>query len=114
MRKWFLGLALIIALTVPMNGQSGQSEMLTVDNTTGGVRITSSVLSGMGGCSLRLQTAQVRWSIDLSNPPTTTYGEVMEVSDTLVFTSITIARNARFIRTGSSSGTLAVQCWPQS
>lgn len=114
MRKWLWSLALMVALVVPLTGQSGQSEMLTVDNTVGGVRITSAVLQGMAGCSLRLEDAQIRWSIDLSTPPTTSVGELMNPLDTLVFTNIGLLRSARFIRTTSTSGTLAVQCWPLS
>ena len=115
MRNVFVAILLACALSATAIAQpSGQSEMLTVDNTSGGKAITRAVLTGMGGCSLRLATAEIRWSIDQSNPPTTTYGQLMEVGDIVVFTNIDQARNARFIRTTSTSGILAVQCWPQS
>lgn len=114
MRKWWWSLVLMVALTVPLTGQSGQSEMLTVDNTVGGVRITSAVLQGMAGCSLRLEDAQIRWSMDLSNPPTSTYGQELNPDDTVTLTNITLLRAMRFIRTTGTDGILAVQCWPSS
>lgn len=112
MRKCLLALIVALIATIPITAQpSGSFEALTVDNTSGGVAIAAATLTGMSGCSARLAAAEIRFRYD-GTAPTTTVGALLQIGDTVYFGNLIQARAARFIRTGSTSGVLSIQCWP--
>lgn len=99
----------IVALTVPVTAQRIASfEALAVTNTA--VGITASKLTGMAGCTARLETAEVRFRSD-GTAPTSAVGTLLEIGDVLTFTNILDASATTFIRTGAVSAVLDVSCW---
>jgi hypothetical protein len=111
MRTRFLALIVALALSVPVAAQRvSRFEQLTVGAAA--VGITASTLSGMATCTLRLETAQIRWRAD-GTAPTSAVGTLMEIGDVLTIENILDARAIQFIRTGASSGALDISCFPQ-
>lgn len=109
--KKVLLLSLLLALSVPVAAQRVTTyEQLTVANTS--IGITAATINSMAACSLRLETAQIRFRLD-GTAPTSTVGTLLEIGDVLVINNIIDARAARFIRTGAVSGVLDINCWPQ-
>lgn len=83
-------------------------EQVTVDNTAGGKALTSSKITPSGqpmatSASCRLETAEIRYTID-GTAPTTTVGTLLEPGDTLVISGHDVLVTFRAIRTGASSG----------
>jgi hypothetical protein len=108
-----IGVVIALApLACPAHAQQHSTtfEQVTVANTA--IGITAAITSGMAGCGVRLETAQVRWRVDAS--PTSSVGTLLEVGDTITFTRIEDAQRVKFIRTGTTSGLLDVWCWSQS
>lgn len=109
--RWML--ALLVALAVPVSAaQFWTYEALTVADSS--IGLTDSTINPSGqqqitNCQARLETAQIRYRLD--GAPTTTVGMLMEVGDVLNIESAADAKMIRFIRTGSSSGSLRVTCW---
>ena len=108
-------LAAILTAAVLFGQDRSTYEALTVDNTAGGVAITTTILRPSGGpqmnyCEGRLETASVRFTDD-GSAPTTTAGTLLEVGDIWVSYNHAKSRQARFIRTGGTSGTLHVRCY---
>lgn len=110
MRRIFL-LACVLVLAVPVTAQRVTTyEQITVAASS--IGIASATRAGMAMCSLRLETAQIRWRAD-GTAPTTTVGTLMEIGDVMTIANILDAMNIRFIRTGGTSGVLNVSCFPQ-
>lgn len=82
-------------------------ERLTVDATAGGVSLT--VPTSARYCNIRLETAQIRFTVDGSTAPTTTVGRIMGVGEILVLESGEEMAAFAAIRTGSTSGVLDIE-----
>lgn len=115
MRRLIAGL-LVLALAAPLAASQVQVktfEQLTVAGTA--VGITAAILSPSGQqqiakCRLRLETAQIRYRWDGTNP-TASVGTILEVGDVLQIDGFDVASSIRFIRTGATSGVLDVECF---
>ena len=81
-------------------------QALTVDSTAGGVALT--VPSVAIAAQLRLETAQIRYTLD-ATAPTTTVGTLMEIGEILYLDSRALLTGVRAIRTGGVSGVLQVE-----
>lgn len=109
-------LAVLLFLAAPAGSADYRSYgQVTIDNTSGGVAITATVLKPvdkpqMRHCLLRLETAEIRFRVD-DGAPTTTVGVPMEPLEVMQFDSPVDLAAWRGIRTGSTSGTLDVACW---
>lgn len=116
MRYWLL-LADVLACTVPTGAANYRTfAQLTVDNTSGGVKIAASTIDPSGvpqmqHCMLRLETAEIRWTVDYATTVTTSVGTLMEPQEVLQIDSHADLAAFRAIRTGASSGTLDLSCW---
>lgn len=96
----------MIVREVPRLAPAGR-ERLTVDNTVGGVSLTKPTAAFFA--NMRLETAQIRFTLDGSTAPTTTVGRLLEVGEVLVLESKEEIANFAAIRTGSTSGVLDVE-----
>ena len=81
-------------------------QALTVDATVGGVTLT--VPATAVAAHARLETAQIRWTVD-GTAPTTTVGTLLEIGETIEFETRAELTWFKAIRTGGSSGTLQVE-----
>jgi hypothetical protein len=107
MRRPFLAGVFVLALagTVLANPVF---ESITVAATA--VGLSSATYSGKQACEFRLETAQVRYRFD-GTDPTSAEGVLLEVGDVVSIPNIAAARQTKFIRTGATSGTLKGHCW---
>jgi hypothetical protein len=119
MRRLILALCLASTLPVLAAGDASTYEALTVDSTAGGVAIATATLTPTSGqwagkqftyCEARLETAQVRFTDD-GTTVTTTEGTILEIGDVWTGSGHAILKRARFIRTGSTSGSLRIRCY---
>lgn len=88
-------------------------EALTVADSS--IGITSTVRSPSGrvpntACSARLETAQVRFRFD-GVAPSSTVGTILDVGDVITIRGAAHMIAFRAIRTGGTSGVLAVHCY---
>ena len=83
-------------------------QALTVDSTAGGVSLTVPAKAVFAYC--RLETAQIRFTID-TTAPTTAVGWLLEIGEPVELHGRYEMANFRAIRTGGSSGTLEVEYW---
>lgn len=74
-------------------------KILTVQNYFAGGQQLATVVS------CRLETAEIRWTID-GTTPTTTVGNPLEPLETLVLTDLSAMSGFQAIRTGGTSGLL--------
>lgn len=84
-------------------------EQVTVADTVIGFTSTAITAAGLPQATLascRLETAQVRWTIN-GTTPTTTVGTPLEIGDTLTITGHDLLVRFRAIRTGGTSGVLS-------
>src|SRR3990167_10688001 len=88
-------------------GQAGAAESLTIDNTTGGVGFTAATIAvgpvRAGTARFRLETAQVRYTVD-GTAPTTTVGTIVNIGEEVWIRGAANVAAFRAIRTGGSSG----------
>ncbi len=82
-------------------------ERLTVDATGGGVSLTRA--SGAKYANMRLEGAQIRFTLDGSTAPTSSVGRILEVGEILELDSVEEIAAFAAIRTGAVSGTLDVE-----
>ena len=108
MKRILLIVAFAMLLAIPAWGAN--LEAITVDNTAGGVALTTSYVDNSSMCFMTLETGQIRWTID-GTAPTTTVGHLLEIGQTLTFNSRQQCRGFRAIRTGTTSGALKVTYW---
>lgn len=108
MKKILIALVAALLVAAAPLAQTGTYEQLTVSSTA--VPITAATTTGMAGCLVRVQDAQVRFRFD-GTVPTASVGTPLEVGDVFTFTNIAQARAARFIRTATDAK-LNVNCWP--
>lgn len=83
-------------------------EQVTVANTSigfTGSKITPTGLPMATSASCRLETAEIRYTID-GTVPTTTVGTLLEIGDVLTLNGHDVLAQFRAIRTGSTSGVL--------
>lgn len=112
-RSLILGLSLLLASLAAHAADNVTYESITVANSAIGITSTIHSPSGLPQqttCQARLETAQIRYRFD-GVDPTSSEGMLLEVGDVLTILSNADARRIRFIRTGSTSGTLKVSCW---
>ena len=108
LRRLILALTVLAFLAVPTHAQHRTTfEQITVANSA--IGITTAIHSGMSACSVRLETAQVRWRIDAA--PSATVGTLLEVGDVLTIMRAEDLGVVKFIRTGATSGLANVWCW---
>lgn len=109
MRRLILATLLCVGLALtPVQTQHRTSfEQITVANTA--IGITAAIRSGMSACMFRLETAQIRWRIDAA--PTASVGTILEIGDVFTISRAEDLIAVKFIRTGSTSGLLNVNCW---
>jgi hypothetical protein len=91
----------------PWRPKPAGRQRLTVDNTVGGVGLTLAV--PMKYCNMRLETAQIRFTLDGSTAPTTTVGRLLEVGEILELESVEEMQAFAAIRTGATSGVLDIE-----
>lgn len=86
-------------------------EQITVDNTAGGKSFTTAKITPSGlpmatQAVCRLETAEIRYTVD-GTAPTTAVGTLLEPGDVLTVSGHDLLVVFRAIRTGSTSGTLS-------
>lgn len=109
-------LALVLCATTASAANYRTFAQLTVDNTSGGVKIAALTLDPSGmpqmqHCMMRLETAEIRFTVDGATAPTTTVGTPVEPLEIIQIDSHVELQAWRGIRTGSSSGTFDLSCW---
>lgn len=95
-----------VRLSVNQLGPLSGRQALTVDNTVGGVALT--VPTGGVAATARLETAQIRYTLD-GTAPTTTVGTLLNPDEVLEFESQSELTGFLAIRTGGTSGTLNIE-----
>jgi len=80
-------------------------ESKTVNATSGGVALTSGTYDDATSAELTLETGQVRFRMDGTNP-TSSEGHLVEVGDTISLKSAAQIAAFKAIRTGATSGVL--------
>ena len=103
--KWTVGTPIS---TREVQYETYETESLTIDDTAGGVRISAELIDkGTARAVLHLETAQIRWQLEPGLVITaggTEGSPLMEVGDILTILKYNEINNARFIRTGGTSG----------
>lgn len=103
------GLVLLLVAPVAAQYRYTAFEQITVGATA--VGFTAATINEGSGhpqatiASCRLETAQVRFTVD-GTTPTTTVGTLLEIGDWLTLTSPDLLTDFRAIRTGGTSGQL--------
>jgi hypothetical protein len=114
MRRLWLTATLLLGLGLLTSASDLVTyESITVAATAVGFTTTTTNPAGtsqMSQCSLRLETAQVRFRWD-GQAPTATEGVILDIGDVLAIRSNEDARRMLFIRTGATSGVLKAHCW---
>ena len=90
-----------------IGSNAGASEVLTVNNTVGGVGFTGAKITGQTKAFVTVETAQIRFTLD-GTAPTTAVGHLLEIGDILKLDSTADLASFRAIRTGAVSASL--QC----
>lgn len=113
MKKVIIGVLMLVILSVIPCYSAGW-EALTVDDTAGGVAITSTTYTPTRGavsqeCNCSLETAQIRFTTD-GTAPTTSVGHLLEVGQKVKLEGYDEIATFRAIRTGATSGALKVTC----
>lgn len=86
-------------------------ESITVADTAVGIGASTLTLVLVDGvCSGRLETAQVRFRVD-GTDPTASEGVLIETGDFVVIRGLGNLTRFKAIRTGGSSGTLKIHCY---
>lgn len=91
----------------PFRPLPGGRQRLTVDATVGGVSLTKPTDAKY--CNMRLETAQIRFTLDGVTAPTTTVGRLLEVGEILELESMEEIEAFAAIRTTGVSGVLDVE-----
>jgi len=108
MRQRILVLGLVLAASVSVRAWGGYVtfEQITVAGSS--IGFTASKISGGNGheqavfAHCRLETAEIRYTVDGATTPTSTVGEPLEPGDILEITGNDLLQRFRAIRTGSS------------
>jgi len=102
---------------LPVAVEALDFEQVTVDNTSGGVGLTSSKYAPTGSSPMNL----VRVSVDTASlkvtedgtAPTASLGDTFDAGDQFQITRVNSLRKARFIRTGGVSAVINVTYYRQ-
>lgn len=113
MTRLFVSLVSVLVLTVPVAAQwryVANVPAITIDNTAGGVAITSSYVNGSGHVqanvgSCVVSVAQVRYTID-GVAPTATFGYLVDIGGQIALSGNDVLTAFRAIRTGATSGVI--------
>lgn len=108
MRKRFFLVLVALALVLQTQARAVGFESITVADSA--IGITAAIYADAQACMARLETAQIRFRFDGTNP-SSAEGMLLEVGEVLTIDNQSHARTMRFIRTGSTSGVLKVTCW---
>lgn len=105
-------LVLVIGLALGVTLQAAYTKFEAVTVAASAIGFTAAHINNTVGAhpaatdaSCRLETAQIRWTID-GTTPTTTVGILLEIGDVLTLAGNDTLNNFRAIRTGGSSGQL--------
>lgn len=86
-------------------------ESITIADAAKGITTsTLSLVAANGQCSGRLETAQVRFRVD-GTDPTDSEGILLEVGEFITIKQLTNLLAFRAIRTGETSGVLKLHCY---
>lgn len=114
MRKLLLALVLLTWPSAAVAQVDTTYESITVAATAIGLSASTytpaSAPSQMATCLARLETAEIRYRMD-GTDPTASEGFLLEVGESLPIMGAPEMARIKFIRTGTTSGTLKVQCW---
>ena len=106
--------ALLVALPVGSRAQTNLVTFETVTFAATAIGFTSTTIRPAGGpvmttCSGKLETAQIRYRYD-STDPTASVGALLDVGDIISITGLSFLNDFRGIRTGATSGVIAWHC----
>lgn len=114
MRTRWLILALVGGLVTGVLAQRTVTfERFDVADTAVGLTLTTLDPAGappITWCEGRIETAQIRVADRRAVAVSATTGRVLEVGDVLTFESHDAAVNARFMKTGSTTGVVQMAC----
>jgi len=116
MRRTFFALLVVTVAVVGLHAQRVTYESITVAGTA--IGLTDAIIRPPGepqqtACEGRLETAQVRYRFDGTNP-TASEGVLLEVGDILSLRGTTNLVRFRAIRTGGTSGVLKIHCYQEA
>lgn len=116
LRRFLLAAALAMSAAVAFAQATYPLDQVTIDNTAGGIGLTSTKYAPTGRPPAskglcRLRTAEISYTFDRSTTVTTTVGVLLEIGDQLPLTTPEMIANFRGIRTGSTSGQLDCHYW---
>ena len=92
--------------------QTFDEEDITIDNTSGGVGLTSAKVKSNPPprrISIFVETAQIRYTLKPGAAPTSSAGEVLNPFDRLNLENTSEADNFKAIRTGGTSANIRVK-----
>lgn len=118
MRKSLIVLFALLALPLSAQQRVTTYEQLTVAGSSVGITVATTLRPNSAGqpqmaaCSLRLETAEIRYRMD-GTAPTSSVGTPLEPGEIIPYIGYADALAIRFIRTTSTSGVLNINCWPQ-
>jgi hypothetical protein len=102
---------LVAALTYSQVSHAVSYESITVAATAKAITAgTLTLVHANGSCSGRLETAQIRFRVD-GTDPTSAEGVLMEIGEFITIRGLTNLLAFRAIRTGGSSGILKLHCY---
>ena len=115
MRRFVLSLLIPLALAAMLVAQTKSRTYQRLDVTDGPVAIASATLDPPGQlqiqtCEARLETAQIRMADLRAVTVSSATGRIVEIGDVLTFATHGDATNARFAKTGSTTGVLMIEC----
>mgnify|MGYP001617057578 CR=1 FL=1 len=108
------GLFMALATTALLAQRTVTFEKLQVTDTVIGLAFATlnpPNAPGQAACEARAETAQMRYRFDGGTVGSTT-GILFEVGDVLTLDHPADAGALRFVKTGSTTGVVQVQCWP--
>lgn len=108
MRAGLIGMGCCLAVTLAAQQSYVAFEQITVAATAIGFTTTKITPAGRPQATValcRVETAEIRYTVD-GTTPTTTVGTLLEIGDTLTVNGHDVLVSFRAIRTGGTSGQL--------
>ena len=118
MRRWIFSVLLVLCISGVAQAQDlGVDEVLTIDDTAGGVFIATATHAPTGlpqnvYCTGQLENAAIR-RLDNRGIPTSSNGMPVAIGETVEIFGHAYIQAARFIRTGVTSGEIHFTCYPR-
>lgn len=117
-RRLVAALAIIAALGMVITPMAALADAATWEKVTvaaTAIGLSAGTISPSGrpvrkACLLTLETAQVRWRVDGTNPDAST-GHLMDPGGAVTIRGGTDLTAFRAIRVGGTSGVLSASCW---